>query len=80
METETKCRFSGGAGKQVVAGARTNADWWPNQLNLKMLHQHSAKSNPMGEAFHYAKEFQSLDLDSVVKDLHAVTTASQVER
>ena len=60
-----------------MAGAPTNADWWPNQLNLKILHQHSAKSDPMGEAFNYAEEFKSLDLDAVVKDLHALMTDSQ---
>ena len=55
----------------------TNRDWWPNQLNLQVLHQHSALSNPMGEAFDYAKEFKSLDLDAVIKDLHALMTDSQ---
>ena len=55
----------------------TNADWWPNQLNLKMLHQHSSLSDPMGEEFNYAKEFQSLDLNAVVKDLRALMTDSQ---
>ena len=58
-------------------GAQTNADWWPNQLNLNILHQHSAKSNPMGEDFNYAEEFKSLDLNAVVKDLHALMTDSQ---
>jgi len=61
----------------VVAGAATNAAWWPSQLNLKMLHQHSPLSDPMGEQFDYAKEFGSLDLDAVVKDLHALMTDSQ---
>ena len=51
MSTEAKCPFSGGAGSHTVSGAQTNAAWWPNQLNLKMLHQQSSKSNPMGEAF-----------------------------
>jgi catalase-peroxidase len=60
-----------------VAGAPTNADWWPNQLNLKMLHQHSPLSDPMGAQFDYAKEFKTLDLDAVVKDLHALMTDSQ---
>jgi catalase-peroxidase len=60
-----------------VAGAPTNADWWPNQLNLKILHQRSSKSDPMGEAFNYAEEFKSLDLNAVVKDLHALMTDSQ---
>ena len=77
MSTESKCPFSGAARTQAVAGASTNADWWPNQLNLGILHQHSAKSDPMGEAFNYAEEFKSLDLDAVVKDLHALMTDSQ---
>ncbi len=57
--------------------ARTNRDWWPNQLNLKILHQNSSVSNPMGEDFDYAKEFQSLDLAAVKKDLHELMTTSQ---
>jgi catalase-peroxidase len=61
----------------VAGGATRNADWWPNQLNLRILHQHSSKSNPMGEDFDYAEEFKSLDLDAVVKDLHALMTDSQ---
>jgi catalase-peroxidase len=60
-----------------VAGAPTNAGWWPDQLNLNILHQHSSLSDPMGEEFDYAKEFKSLDLDAVIKDLHAVMTTSQ---
>src|SRR6201988_3012756 len=67
---ESKCPFTGGA------RAHTNRDWWPNQLNLQVLHQHSALSNPMGEAFDYAKEFKSLDLGAVIKDLHALRTDS----
>ena len=78
MSNDAKCPFSGGANKQAVAGgARSNADWWPNQLNLKILHQHSALSDPMGEDFNYAEEFKSLDLDAVVKDLTALMTDSQ---
>ena len=77
MSTESKCPFSGAALKPTVAGARTNADWWPNQLNLAMLQQHSERSNPMGEAFNYAEEFKTLDLQAVVKDLHALMTDSQ---
>jgi catalase-peroxidase len=68
---EGKCPFTGGA------RAHTNRDWWPNQLNLQLLHQHSALSNPMGEAFDYAKEFKRLDLNAVIKDLHALMTDSQ---
>jgi catalase-peroxidase len=77
MSTETKCPFTGNARRHTVAGATTNADWWPNHLNLKILHQHSSLSNPMGQAFDYSKEFESLDLDAVVKDLHALMTDSQ---
>ena len=77
MSNESKCPFSGGAGSHALAGAQTNAAWWPSQLNLKMLHQQSSLSNPMGEAFDYAEEFKSLDLDAVIKDLHALMTDSQ---
>ena len=78
MSNEPKCPFSGGARSNAIAGAATtNADWWPDQLNLKILHQHSSKSDPMGEAFDYAEEFKSLDLDAVIKDLHALMTDSQ---
>ena len=75
--TETKCPFSAGARKHAMTGARTNADWWPNQLNLKILHQHCPLSDPMGEAFNYAQEFKSLDLNAVIKDLNVLMTASQ---
>ena len=61
----------------VHTTARVNRDWWPNQLNLQVLHQHSVLSNPMGEAFDYAKEFKSLDLNAVIKDLHALMTDLQ---
>ncbi|MGO8716277.1 MAG: catalase/peroxidase HPI [Smithella sp.] len=62
---------------QVTGGGTTNQDWWPNQLKLDILHQHSSKSNPMGEGFRYAKEFKSLDLAAVKKDLTALMTDSQ---
>src|SRR6516165_2715769 len=68
---ESKCPVTGGG------RIYTNRDWWPKQLNLQVLHQHSSKSNPMDEAFDYAKEFKSLDLDAVIKDLHALMTDSQ---
>src|SRR5277367_5196585 len=71
MTGESKCPFTGGT------RAHTNLDWWPNQLDLRVLHQHSALSNPMGEAFDYAEEFERLDLDAVIKDLHALMTDSQ---
>jgi catalase-peroxidase len=77
MSTESKCPFSGGARKPTMAGAATNSAWWPNQLNVKILNQHSPLSNPMEETFNYAEEFKSLDLDAVVKDLHALMTDSQ---
>jgi len=63
--------------RDTAGGGRTNRDWWPNQLNLDMLHQNSSKSNPMGEGFNYAKEFKSLDLVAVKKDLGEVMTKSQ---
>src|SRR5258708_4505038 len=71
MDGESKCPFTGGT------RAHANRDWWPNQLNLGVLHQHSTLSDPMGEAFDYAKEFKSLDLNAVIKDLHALMTDSQ---
>ncbi len=77
MTTESKCPFPGGLSKQSVAGARTNANWWPNQLNLKILHQNSPLIDPMGEASNYADAFKSLDLDAVIKDLNALMTDSQ---
>ena len=77
MSSEAKCPFSGGARKQALAGATTNASWWPNQLNVKLLNQNCPLSNPMDKAFNYAEEFKSLDLNAVVKDLHALMTDSQ---
>ena len=77
MSGDAKCPFLNGARKHTVGGAQVNANWWPNQLNLKILHQHSQLSNPMGEAFNYAEEFKSLDLDAVIKDLHELMTTSQ---
>ena len=71
MTSESKCPFPHGS------RGPANRDWWPNQLDLQVLHQHSALSNPMGEAFDYAKAFKSLDLDAVIKDLHALMTDSQ---
>src|SRR6516225_2666304 len=68
---ESKCPFTG------ETRAHTNRDWWPNQLNVQVLHQHSTLSNPMGEAFDYAKEFESLNVNAVIKDLRALMTDSQ---
>jgi catalase-peroxidase len=61
----------------TTVGAKSNRDWWPNQLNLKILHQNSSLSNPMGEAFNYAKEFKKLDLKALKQDLYALMTDSQ---
>ncbi|WP_024647227.1 catalase/peroxidase HPI [Pseudomonas syringae] len=72
MSTESKCPFNHAAG-----GGTTNRDWWPKQLNLKILHQHSSLSDPMGESFDYAKEFKSLDFEAVKQDLRDVMTQSQ---
>jgi catalase-peroxidase len=72
-----KCPYTAGVRQQAVTGTLSNADWWPNQLNVRILHQHPALSNPMGEAFDYAEEFKTLDLDAVIKDLHALMTTSQ---
>jgi catalase-peroxidase len=79
MSAELKCPITGaGAGNPLVTGKGTrNADWWPEQLNLSLLHKHSVKSNPLGEDFDYAAEFAKLDLRAVVKDLHALMTDSQ---
>ncbi len=77
MSAESKCPFSGATRKRTVAGAPSNAGWWPDQLKLNILHQHSSQSDPMGQDFNYAAEFRSLDIDAVVKDLHALMTDSQ---
>jgi len=77
VSPESKCPVVGGGRKQAPNWAPTNADWWPNQLNLKVLHQNSPLSDPMDKEFDYAKEFKSLDLNAVVKDLHALMTSSQ---
>src|ERR1700722_19124611 len=73
----TKCPVNSGPRRHTVAGAPTNAGWWPDQLNLKILHQNSSLSDPMDKEFSYAKEFKTLDLNAVVKDLHALMTSSQ---
>lgn len=74
---EAKCPFSGGALKQSAGGGTRNRDWWPNQLNLSILRQHSSLSDPMGEGFNYAEEFKSLDLKSVKHDIFDLMTRSQ---
>jgi catalase-peroxidase len=77
MNQDTERPATGGASIPPAGGGTSNRDWWPNQLNLKMLHQNSQKSNPMGEAFNYAEEFKKLDLEAVKKDLYALMTDSQ---
>ena len=78
MSNESACPFSSAVRNPTITGeAQTNSNWWPNQLRLNVLHQHDQVSNPMGEGFDYAQAFKSLDLDAVVKDLHALMTDSQ---
>lgn len=77
VNSESKCPFHGGALKQTAGSGTGNRDWWPNQLKLNILRQHSSLSNPMGEAFDYAKEFNSLDLAAVKKDIFDLMTTSQ---
>ncbi len=75
--SESRCPVTGRSGRQVAGGGTHNRDWWPNQLNLHILHQQSAKSNPMGEAFKYREEFKKLDLTAIKQDLVALMTDSQ---
>lgn len=75
--TESKCPFSGAMLKKTAGGGTRNTDWWPNMLNLGILRQHSALSDPMGNAFDYAKEFKSLDLQALKKDIYELMTNSQ---
>ena len=77
MTTEAKCPFPSEAAQRKSTRIRGNTDWWPEQLNLKVLHQQSDMSNPMGDEFVYAEEFKTLDLNAVIKDLHALMTDSQ---
>ena len=78
MTSESKCPVMNGAThRHTAAGALSNRDWWPNQLNVQILHQHSPLSNPMGKEFNYAAEFKKLDLDAVKKDIDTVMTTSQ---
>ncbi|MFZ2905474.1 MAG: catalase/peroxidase HPI [Cyclobacteriaceae bacterium] len=74
---ESKCPFGHGSQKPIAGGGTQNRDWWPNQLNLNVLRQHSSLSNPMGEKFNYAEEFKKLDLQAVKKDLQELMTKSQ---
>ena len=77
LSTESKCPVMHGAHTHTIGGALSNEQWWPNQLNLKMLHQNSPLSDPMHKEFNYAEEFKSLDLNAVIKDLRALMTDSQ---
>ncbi|WP_440026382.1 catalase/peroxidase HPI [Chromobacterium amazonense] len=77
MSQEQKCPFAPAHAGKTLAGARSNRDWWPNQLNLNILHQHAPASNPLGNDFDYAKAFKTLDLAAVKKDLYALMTTSQ---
>ena len=74
---ESECPFAPAAQRHTAAGALSNSDWWPNQLNLKILHQNTPESNPMGEAFNYAEAFKSLDFDALKKDLYSLMNDSQ---
>jgi catalase-peroxidase len=77
MSNESKCPVDAMHGSRTTASLQSNQDWWPNQLNLKILHQHDTKSNPLGKDFNYAEEFKKLDLAAVKKDLVALMTDSQ---
>ena len=77
MSTESKCPFSVNVRTNTITGSQSNADWWPNQLKLNILHQQSPLSNPMGKEFNYAEEFKTLDLNAVKKDLLTLMTNSQ---
>ncbi len=77
MNEESKCPVTGRTSKPIAGGGTSNRDWWPNQLNLKILHQNSHMVNPMGEGFNYAEEFKKLDLEALKKDLYTLMTDSQ---
>jgi len=77
MNSKGKCPFIAAEQRHTAAGVRSNADWWPNQLNLQLLHQHSPLSDPMDGEFNYADAFKRLDLDALVQDLHVLMTNSQ---
>ena len=81
METQGKCPVMGtvhpASARNTAAGAMSNSDWWPNQLNLKILHQNSPQGNPLDQGFNYAEEFKKLDLEAVKRDLRELMTTSQ---
>jgi len=75
--SESKCPYMNGAQNQTAGGGTSNRDWWPNQLKLNILRQHSSKSDPMGDDFNYAEEFKKLDLNAIKNDLVELMTDSQ---
>ena len=80
VDNSLKCPVINGAAgpyRHTIAGSMSNGDWWPNQLNLRILHQNSAKGNPMGADFNYAEEFKKLDIEAVKRDLETLMTDSQ---
>jgi len=77
MSEESSCPVTGRINRPIAGGGTSNRDWWPNQLNLRILHQNSSKGNPLGGEFSYAEEFKKLDLEAVKKDLYALMTESQ---
>lgn len=77
MSSATQCPFASNTNKKTTNSGQSNKNWWPNQLNLSILHQHSSLSNPMDCDFNYATEFSSLDLNAVIQDLHTLMTSSQ---
>ena len=77
MNEKSKCPVTGKTGDATAGGGTSNKDWWPNQLNLRILHQHSHLSNPMGESFNYAEEFKKLNLEALKKDLYVLMNDSQ---
>ncbi len=77
MSNDSKCPVTGKTSKAIASGVMSNRDWWPNQLNLKILHQHSNKSNPMDKDFNYHEEFKKLDFVALKNDLYALMTVSQ---
>ena len=77
MNEQNKCPVMHGGIKHTTFGVRSNRDWWPNQLNLKILHQNSALSNPMGPAFSYAEAFKTVDLDVLRQEIFALMTDSK---
>ncbi|MFL5336878.1 MAG: peroxidase family protein, partial [Geminicoccaceae bacterium] len=77
MDTDSQCPVTSGSRERRAFAAMSNRDWWPNQLNLRILNKNSPLTDPMGEGFNYAEEFKSLDLDALIQDLHALMTDSQ---